>query len=88
MLELSLVVSTAAGSDLRELLRSVDDSTLSWRRFELLLELGSDQAAEASWRRLADRRPNVRLLEPGESWRTAARGSYALRLEAGQRLFP
>ncbi len=84
--ELTLVVDAVGASDPHDLLRSIDNSTLSSGRFELLL-LVSD-AADGSWRRFADRRPNVRLVPVGEPWIASAQGDYVLRLAAEQRLFP
>ena len=86
--ELTVVVDTAEGDGLPELLRSIDESTLPPGRFELLLLTGAAAPEVSDWPRFAGRRPNVRLVSGEESWAEQARGTFVLQLQAGQRLFP
>ncbi|CAA9327120.1 MAG: hypothetical protein AVDCRST_MAG48-2954 [uncultured Friedmanniella sp.] len=86
--ELTVVVDTAEGDDLPELLRSLDESTLPSGRFELLLLTRTPAPEVTDWPRFAARRPNVRLVAEGDSWTDQARGTFLLHLRAGQRLFP
>ncbi|SDS66341.1 hypothetical protein SAMN04488543_2143 [Friedmanniella luteola] len=87
--ELSLVVDTVAAPDPGELVRSIDESTLPAARFELLLRVGgAAEAIEGPWQRLASRRPNVRVVAPGQPGTGDPEGDYVLALRADQRLFP
>ena len=86
--ELTVVVDTAEGDGLPELLRSVDESTLHPDRFELLLLTSAAAPEVTDWPRFAGRRPNVHLVAEDQSWSEQARGTFVLHLRAGQRLFP
>lgn len=86
--ELTVVVDTAEAEDPRELLRSVDRSTLSPDRFELVLLVEGDGTSSGRWSRFAGQRPNARLVDAGAPEGEIATGTYELRLRANQRLFP
>ena len=90
-----LIRSGSLGDRLPALVATLDNQTLPYSRYEIIfLDPGSSDGTAQRLGELADRRPNVRVLDGesgGPDWRSAlegARGEFVLFLSPDDRLFP
>lgn len=86
--QISVVVATDGTRSASRLIGSLDAQTLPSADFELvILDRGLPETERDSLRRVASRRPNIRIVESGEDW-TAEAGDYVLGAQPEQKLFP
>ncbi len=85
---ISVIVAADGKTSPLGLVTSLDTQTLSTDDFELiLLDRGLGDTERETLRRMASRRPNIRIIDEDEDWTTDA-GEYLLGVQPDQKLFP
>ena len=87
--EISVVVEADRTRHAQTLVQSADEQNLEVEEFNVVIvDRGLDEAGRRLIDRLAARRPNVCIVEPGDNWLDSLTGRYVLQTPSDQRLFP